>query len=34
MGAGSLVIAWVAALWVLERGFGLALLGGGAAPAK
>jgi hypothetical protein len=27
MGAGSLVIAWVAVLWILERGFGLSILG-------
>jgi hypothetical protein len=27
MGAGSLAIAWLAVLWVLQRGFGLALLG-------
>jgi hypothetical protein len=28
MGAGSLVIAWVAVIWALERGFGLSLLTG------
>jgi hypothetical protein len=27
MGAGSLVIAWLAVLWILERGLGLSLLG-------
>jgi HupE / UreJ protein len=27
MGAGSLVIAWLAVIWVLERGLGLSLLG-------
>jgi hypothetical protein len=35
MGTGSLGIAWLAALWVLERAFGLSLLsGGGAAPPQ
>jgi hypothetical protein len=28
MGAGSLVIAWLAVLWILERGFGLSLFPG------
>jgi hypothetical protein len=28
MGAGSLVIAWVAVIWALERGLGLSLLAG------
>jgi HupE / UreJ protein len=27
MGAGSLAISWLAALWVLQRGFGISLLG-------
>jgi hypothetical protein len=26
LGAGSLAIAWIAALWILERGFGLSVL--------
>jgi HupE / UreJ protein len=33
MGAGSLAIAWIAVIWVLERAFGLSL-GGGASPAQ
>ncbi|HMF39281.1 MAG TPA: HupE/UreJ family protein, partial [Polyangia bacterium] len=31
MGAGSLAIAWLAALWFVERGFGLPVLGAAAA---
>ncbi len=33
LGLGSLAIAWIAVLWILQRGFGLSL-GGGPAPPQ